>query len=265
MRIHSHSCSPSRSAPHRPPRSSSPTRRAPTPPSRPRSRPRRPTGRRASAGDETMQQCSAHRNSPPKAVADAIQKREKASIVYPADNNFIGDWKKGEALAQSGYGLRFTDYPARQANGGNCYACHQITKKRSELRHARPELRNTASCATSSRPTPRRLREDLQFARRLPVLDHAALRRQQDADHRADQGHGGAADGEGQPGEYREVSSAASCSLTRVRRRGARNARSEGGHRRPDQPSALGFASDSTRAEASSKIKRLALRALVRR
>jgi sulfur-oxidizing protein SoxX len=80
-------------------------------------------------GDETMQQCSASRNSPAPAVAAAIQKRERAAVVYPPDNNFMGDWKKGEALAQSGYGLRFTDYPPRQANGGNCYACHQLTKK----------------------------------------------------------------------------------------------------------------------------------------
>jgi sulfur-oxidizing protein SoxX len=80
-------------------------------------------------GDDTMALCSAFRNSPPKNVADEIQKREQANIVYPPDNNFVGDWKKGEALAQSGYGLRFTDYPARQANGGNCYACHQLTKK----------------------------------------------------------------------------------------------------------------------------------------
>src|SRR5256714_11344301 len=80
-------------------------------------------------GDETMQQCSASRNNPAKDVASTIQKREQATIVYPPDNNFVGDWKKGEALAQSGYGLRFTDYPARQANGGNCYACHQLTKK----------------------------------------------------------------------------------------------------------------------------------------
>ena len=80
-------------------------------------------------GDDTMQQCSVSRNSPSKEVAEAIQKRELASIAYPPDNNFMGDWKKGEALAQSGYGLRFTDYPARQANGGNCYACHQLTKK----------------------------------------------------------------------------------------------------------------------------------------
>jgi sulfur-oxidizing protein SoxX len=93
-------------------------------------------------GDETMRQCSMHRNSPPKAIADEIQAREKASIVYPADNNFIGDWKKGEALAQSGYGLRFTDYPPRQANGGNCYACHQITKSEVSYGTLGPSLGN---------------------------------------------------------------------------------------------------------------------------
>jgi sulfur-oxidizing protein SoxX len=78
--------------------------------------------------DETMKQCSLHHNLPPKAVADEIQKREKARIEYPADGKFLGDWKQGERIAQSGYGLRFTDYPPRQANGGNCYACHQLTK-----------------------------------------------------------------------------------------------------------------------------------------
>lgn len=79
--------------------------------------------------DETIRQCSAHRNAPPKAVAEAIRQREKATIVYPPDGKLVGDWKKGEAIAQSGYGLRFTDYPPRSANGGNCYACHQMTKQ----------------------------------------------------------------------------------------------------------------------------------------
>lgn len=79
--------------------------------------------------DETMKACSAQNNLPSKALADAIVTREKSSIQYPADGSLIGDWKKGEKLAQSGYGLRFTDYPARGENGGNCYACHQLTKQ----------------------------------------------------------------------------------------------------------------------------------------
>ena len=78
--------------------------------------------------DETMKECSIHENSPPKAVAEAIAKREKAKIEYPADGKLMGDWAAGEKLAQSGYGLRFTDYPPRNPNGGNCYACHQLTK-----------------------------------------------------------------------------------------------------------------------------------------
>jgi sulfur-oxidizing protein SoxX len=78
--------------------------------------------------DETMKECSAHHNLPPKPVAEGIQTRERAKIEYPADGKLMGDWKAGERLAQSGYGLRFTDYPARQPNGGNCYACHQLTR-----------------------------------------------------------------------------------------------------------------------------------------
>jgi sulfur-oxidizing protein SoxX len=79
--------------------------------------------------DVTMRQCSAHRNSPPKAIAEAIQQRAMTTIAYPADGKLLGDWQKGEAIAQSGYGLRFTDYPPRSANGGNCYACHRLNKQ----------------------------------------------------------------------------------------------------------------------------------------
>jgi sulfur-oxidizing protein SoxX len=76
--------------------------------------------------DETQQACSRYRNAPPKAVATAILARERARITYPADGKLMGDWKKGEALAQSGYGGRYTDVPASAPNGGNCYACHEL-------------------------------------------------------------------------------------------------------------------------------------------
>ena len=66
--------------------------------------------------------------------------------------------RRASALAQSGYGLRFTDYPAaRRPNGGNCYACHQMTKAGGELRHDRAEpAATTARSASSARPRPRR-------------------------------------------------------------------------------------------------------------
>ncbi|MFN3688246.1 sulfur oxidation c-type cytochrome SoxX [Salinarimonas sp.] len=77
--------------------------------------------------DETMRVCNEHANEPPDDLFEEIRERAAASIVYPEDGTLMGDWKKGEALAQSGYGMRFTDYPARRETGGNCYACHQLT------------------------------------------------------------------------------------------------------------------------------------------
>jgi sulfur-oxidizing protein SoxX len=92
--------------------------------------------------DKTMQECSAYKNNPPKAVAEAISKLALSTIQYPADGNFIGDWKKGEALAQSGYGMRFTDYPPVRQNGGNCYACHQLAERELSYGTIGPSLLN---------------------------------------------------------------------------------------------------------------------------
>ena len=92
--------------------------------------------------NDSMKQCSLHENSPPKAIAETIEKREKAKIEYPADGKLMGDWKSGEKIAQSGYGLRLTDYPAKQANGGNCYACHQLTKAEVSYGTVGPSLLN---------------------------------------------------------------------------------------------------------------------------
>lgn len=77
--------------------------------------------------DATMATCVLWDNQPPKDVADAIKKREASRIRHPADGNFMGDWRRGEVLAQSGYGLRFTDNDIKRPNGGNCYACHELS------------------------------------------------------------------------------------------------------------------------------------------
>ena len=61
-------------------------------------------------------------------VREQLQAAALASVKYPANGNYLGDWKKGEAIAQSGRGLQFTD-KAGDVAGGNCYACHQLDKK----------------------------------------------------------------------------------------------------------------------------------------
>jgi sulfur-oxidizing protein SoxX len=76
--------------------------------------------------DETLKVCSEHRNRPPQAVADAVAARERARIVLPASGRLMGDWRRGEQGALSGYGLRMGDNDPRRQNGGNCYACHAL-------------------------------------------------------------------------------------------------------------------------------------------
>ena len=80
--------------------------------------------------DETQKICTAARDKPNKAQSDAIEKlNQSMKVVYPGDGKLLGDWKKGEAIAQSGYGMRVGDKtPGREA-GGNCYACHQMQMK----------------------------------------------------------------------------------------------------------------------------------------
>ena len=65
-------------------------------------------------------------------LREQLQAAALASVKYPVDGKYLGDWKKGEAIAQSGRGLQFTDKVGDVA-GGNCYACHQIDKK--EIAH----------------------------------------------------------------------------------------------------------------------------------
>ncbi|GAB4398210.1 MAG: sulfur oxidation c-type cytochrome SoxX [Rhodoferax sp.] len=59
-------------------------------------------------------------------VAQALQDAQLKTIKYPADGVYLGDWKAGEKLAQSGRGLTWSD-TADTPNGGNCYNCHQIS------------------------------------------------------------------------------------------------------------------------------------------
>jgi sulfur-oxidizing protein SoxX len=79
--------------------------------------------------DRLQKLCSSYEGRPiPKDVAAQIEKEQLATIKYPADGKFLGDYKKGERIAQSGRGGQYNDNPA-QPSGANCYACHQLTKE----------------------------------------------------------------------------------------------------------------------------------------
>jgi L-cysteine S-thiosulfotransferase len=75
----------------------------------------------------------------PKAQVEALQKKVLATIKYPADGKFLGDFKQGERIAQSGVGLQWSDGPTT-VNGGNCYACHQLSQAEVSFGNIGPSL-----------------------------------------------------------------------------------------------------------------------------
>jgi sulfur-oxidizing protein SoxX len=78
--------------------------------------------------DEVQATCSRYESHDkvPKDIAASLEKSQLATVKYPADGKLLGDWKAGEAIAQSGVGKQFNDDPARPS-GANCYACHQLS------------------------------------------------------------------------------------------------------------------------------------------
>ena len=93
--------------------------------------------------DEVQKACSLYPSvdKVPKDLAKKLEESQFAMIKYPADGKYLGDWKAGEAVAQSGVGKQFTDDPSRPA-GGNCYACHQLSKQEVAYGTIGPSLLN---------------------------------------------------------------------------------------------------------------------------
>ena len=93
--------------------------------------------------DEVQKVCSEYNGDKkiPRDVAERLEKTELATIKYPADGKYLGDWKSGERIAQSGVGMQFTD-TAGAATGGNCYACHELTKSELAFGTIGPSLYN---------------------------------------------------------------------------------------------------------------------------
>ncbi|MFZ2293473.1 MAG: sulfur oxidation c-type cytochrome SoxX [Polaromonas sp.] len=94
--------------------------------------------------DETNKVCSAADVAGKPLDADtakAIEALNLKTVKWPTDGKFLGDWKAGEELAQSGRGMTWTD-SAKTPNGGNCYNCHQITKQEISFGTIGPSLYN---------------------------------------------------------------------------------------------------------------------------
>lgn len=97
------------------------------------------TVERIAAQDESQQLCSQYPAQRPPGVAARIEAAQLAAVKQPADGKYLGTWQEGEKIAQNGRGMQSSD-AVGAVNGGNCYACHQITKKEISFGNIGPSL-----------------------------------------------------------------------------------------------------------------------------
>jgi L-cysteine S-thiosulfotransferase len=89
------------------------------------------------------QQACSSATPPPPELAKRIEADALASIRWPAGGHYIGDWRVGEKLAQSGRGMTWSDAStATKGNGASCYNCHQIDRKEVSFGTIGPSLWN---------------------------------------------------------------------------------------------------------------------------
>lgn len=89
--------------------------------------------------DEAQAQCSANPKGLKAKAAAKLEQSQLATVKYPADGQYMGDWKSGEKIAQNGRGMQSSD-AVGSVNGGNCYACHQMSKTEISFGNIGPSL-----------------------------------------------------------------------------------------------------------------------------
>ena len=75
--------------------------------------------------DGLQRLCTESNDRPPAAIAKQLESDQMKTIAFP-QGSLLGDWKRGEAIAQNGRGLMWSDRADAPA-GGSCYNCHQLS------------------------------------------------------------------------------------------------------------------------------------------
>ena len=89
---------------------------------------------------ELQAACSKYAATPmPAELKTKLEKAALDAVRYPADGRYLGDFRSGEKIAQSGVGMQFSDNE-KTVNGGNCYACHQLAKAELAFGNIGPSL-----------------------------------------------------------------------------------------------------------------------------
>jgi L-cysteine S-thiosulfotransferase len=82
--------------------------------------------------------CTESNDRPPAELAKQLEADQMKTIAFPS-GGLMGDWKRGERIAQSGRGAMWNDKPGEA--GGSCYNCHQISPAEANHGTIGPSLR----------------------------------------------------------------------------------------------------------------------------
>jgi sulfur-oxidizing protein SoxX len=89
--------------------------------------------------DGIQRLCTESADKPPAGVAKTLEADQMKTIVFP-QGGLMGDWKRGEGIAQSGRGAMWSDKLGADA-GGSCYNCHQLSPAELSYGTIGPSLR----------------------------------------------------------------------------------------------------------------------------
>jgi len=103
--------------------------------------------------DGVQRVCTESGDQPPAGLAKSLEADQMKSIVYPS-GSLMGDWKRGESIAQNGRGLQWTDKPGAAA-GGSCYNCHQLSPQEASFGTLGPSLRQFGKLRGNGQETQR--------------------------------------------------------------------------------------------------------------
>jgi len=88
--------------------------------------------------DAVQRTCNLYRDNPPAGLAQSLEDEQLKSIKFPA-GGMMGDWKRGQKIAESGVGMQWTDKPGNPG-GGSCYNCHQLSPQQGSFGTLGPSL-----------------------------------------------------------------------------------------------------------------------------
>jgi sulfur-oxidizing protein SoxX len=88
--------------------------------------------------DGLQRVCTESNDRPPAALAKQLEADQMKTIAFP-EGSLIGDWKRGERIAQGGRGLTWSDR-AGSPGEGSCYNCHQVGPQESSYGTLGPSL-----------------------------------------------------------------------------------------------------------------------------